>query len=122
MNLHIRLSEDARFRTAIDRLANINIDAIRAKQVAQLSQRAAGPPGGVGATPRDTGELRISAHADLSDFTFGYTKHYAPHVEYGHRTVNGGYVPGQYFLKANVETQAEIYIQDVKDAIEEAGK
>lgn len=66
-------------------------------------------------TPRDTGELRLSRVTTMmnqsSSFTgiFGYNKDYAPHVEYGHRTRNGGYVPGQYYLKANVEVQKPLF-------------
>lgn len=47
----------------------------------------------------------------------GYIKEYAPHVEYGHRTINGGWVPGQRFLKANADAQALIYYQDLLKAI-----
>lgn len=46
-----------------------------------------------------------------------YEKEDAPHVEYGHRTVDGGWVPGQRFLKKNVDTQAFIYYQDLLNAI-----
>ena len=31
------------------------------------------------------------------------TVYYAPHVEYGHKTVNGSFVPGQFFLHKTVE-------------------
>ena len=45
------------------------------------------------------------------------TRSYAPHVEYGHRTVNGGYVQGQRFLKRNVDTQRPIFKQDLIDQL-----
>lgn len=61
-------------------------------------------------TPKDTGELQKSIRqvnpAKNRDGEVGYTRSYAPHVEYGHRIVrNGhqtGYVQGQYFLKSAV--------------------
>ena len=68
-----------------------------------------------GGTPVDTGELRKSSSTYGDEM--GYTKEYAPHVEYGHRTRGGGYVPGQRFLKANVDTQSFIYYQDLRDAL-----
>lgn len=63
------------------------------------------------------GQLRLSAQVNAAGDTFGYTKDYAPHVEYGHRLVrNGvtyGYVPGQYFLRTNVRIQQPIFRQDL---------
>lgn len=53
--------------------------------------------GGSNGTPVDTGELRLSSGA--TDDEVGYNAEYAPHVEYGHRTKNGGYVQGQRFCK-----------------------
>ena len=47
----------------------------------------------------------------------GYTRVYAPHVEYGHRTIDGGFVEGQRFLQRNVEIQQPIYHRDLLDAI-----
>lgn len=73
-----------------------------------------------GRTPVDTGELRQSLSHDGKE-TVGYTKEYAPHVEYGHRTVGGGWVPGQYYLKKGVDHQREIYRQDLIDAIKKEG-
>lgn len=68
-----------------------------------------------GGTPRDTGELRLSAGVDTNRGFMGYAKDYAPHVNYGHRTRSGGYVPGQNFLGANVNIQNPIYKQDLID-------
>ncbi|MGL4282113.1 MAG: hypothetical protein ACRCSI_00220, partial [Eubacterium aggregans] len=65
----------------------------------------------------------------LSPGEIGYTKEYAPHVEYGHHQIVGryvpaigkqikkGYVPGQHFLKKNVEAQRHIFRQDLIDNI-----
>lgn len=95
----------------LNKLSSIRWEAIRKKQVAQLLNRARES----GGTPVDSGELRKSS--GTSGETMGYTKEYAPHVEYGHRTVNGGYVEGQYYLKRNVDTQRPIYRQDLLNAI-----
>ena len=99
-------------------LSDVRLDAIKAKQVTEISNRAAAALGTPGATPRDTGELRISAHADYNDFSFGYSKEYAPFVENGHRTRNGGFVEGQFYLRTNKETQEPIYKKDVEDQID----
>lgn len=75
-----------------------------------------------GGTPVDTGELRISAgiiRPNNSGFSgeMGYTKEYAPHVEYGHRTKGGDFVQGQHFLQNNIDMQRPIFRQDLLDAI-----
>lgn len=128
------------------RLNSVRFDAVVTKNTTQLFNRAkTNANNRVGGTPVDTGELRLSVRADLlggksmhvkdnengglstlvdtsnistfSSATVGYTKEYAPHVEYGHRTRNGGYVHGQRFLQKNVEKQKEIYITDLRRAI-----
>lgn len=96
----------------------VHLNAVRAKQVTEISKRAAGPLGTPGATPRKEGELRISAHADFNDFTFGYSKEYAGHVEYGHRTRNGGHVDGQFYLRTNKDIQDPVYKEDAGKRIE----
>lgn len=76
-----------------------------------MFNRGSHPPG----TPEDSGELRLSRNTSASSGNdgfsgqFGYSKDYAPHVEYGHRDRGGGYVPGQYYLRDNVEIQKPIY-------------
>lgn len=95
------------------RLNSFNLRAIQKKQVTEALNRARAP----GGTPVDTGELRQSVGADPEAGIIGYTKDYAPHVEYGHRTVDGGYVQGQHFLQKNVERQREIYKTDIRRAL-----
>lgn len=99
-----RLSEELRS------MNEIRFNAVIKKNVTQMLNAARS-----GGTPVATGELRKSSGTYGDEI--GYTKEYAPHVEYGHRTVNGGWVPGQRFLKANVDTQAFIYYQDLLKAI-----
>lgn len=100
----------------LERLNAIRWDAIREKQVTEMLNRARAS----GGTPVDTGELRESSVASGDEM--GYTVEYAPHVEYGHRTVDGGYVRGQRFLKNNADEQRGIYYRDLLTAIRKGGK
>ena len=75
-------------------------------------------------TPRDSGELRNSAYGNLLgdlEGVFGFTKFYAPFVEYGHRLVRGGrqvgYVPANPFLAPNAREQGTIFSSDCEKAI-----
>ena len=104
----------------LKRLSSVRFDAVITKNMVQIFNRGKAD----GGTPVSTektrpggphGELRMSL--GHSGDTVGYTKSYAPHVEYGHRTVNGGYVQGQRFLKRNVDTQRPIFKQDLIDQL-----
>lgn len=72
-----------------------------------------------GGTPLDTGELRQSMHVSIGgeEAVVGYSKDYAPHVEFGHRTRGGSYVEGQHYLQRNVEAERPKYMQLMKDNI-----
>lgn len=95
----------------LQRLDSIRFDAVVEKQATQMLNRARQP----GGTPVDSGELRQSSSVTKDEM--GYSAEYAPHVEYGHRTVSGGYVTGQRYLQRNVDTQRQIYKQDLQNAI-----
>lgn len=96
----------------LQRLSQIRFDAVVLKNMTQIYKRGKEE----GGTPVDSGELKISL--GQSGDTVGYTKDYAPHVEFGHRTINGGYVPGQRFLYANVEAQRPNFYEDLRRQIE----
>jgi len=69
-------------------------------------------------TPRDSGELLASCGIEKSmgeGFELVYTARHSAPVEYGHRTAGGKFVPGQYFLKQNIDLQREKYRQDLVD-------
>ena len=73
------------------------------------------------------GELRRSAmvvfkggSGGVYNAEVGYTKEYAPHVEFGHRTRSGGFVPGQHYLQQMVDAQAPIIAEDIRRAITNA--
>lgn len=102
------------------RLNSIRFEAVEKKQLTQMLNRARQ----AGGTPVSTektrpggphGELRLSSSTTKDEI--GYTKEYAPHVEYGHRTIDGGFVQGQHFLQNNVDIQRPIYKQDLQKAI-----
>lgn len=91
---------------------------VERKNILQMRNRAVKSSNpSQGGTPVDTSELRKSASVSSDGTTFGYTKDYAPHVEYGHRVVvhgrTVGYVHGQYFLRTNVNIQRPIFRQDL---------
>lgn len=92
----------------LQRLSQLRFDAVIKKNMTQIYNRGKQD----GGTPVDTGELRISL--GHKDDIVGYAKDYAPHVEYGHRTRNGGFVPGQRFLEKNVNTQKPIFYEDLR--------
>lgn len=101
----------------LQRLSSIRLDAVREKQTSEMFNRAKEsdiPEDG--GTPVDSGEMRLSL-GTIPGERVGYTKEYAPHVEYGHRTRNDGYVDGQKFLYHNVEIQEEIYREDLVEQI-----
>lgn len=110
--------------TDFKKIVGKNLLEMRDRAVKSKNPRAGG-------TPVDSSELRLSASVDLSRDLMGYTKDYAPHVEFGHRQHVGQfvpaigkrlvkpYVPGQYFLRTNFNMQKPIYKKDLEEAIKE---
>lgn len=107
MGLRLTLTDVDNLAGKLSRMSQVRFDAVVKKNMTQIYNRGKSD----GGTPVDTGELRLSL--GQSGDTVGYSKSYAPHVEYGHRTVNGGYVQGQLFLKRNVDAQRPIFRQDL---------
>ncbi len=105
--MNVKFSGVDKLAKELKRLNSIRFDGVCKKQTAEMLNRAR-----AGGTPVDTGELRISSTTNGKD-KVGYTKEYAPHVEYGHRTRGGGFVPGQYYFKKNVDKQREIFETDL---------
>lgn len=118
MSINITFSGFQELEAELNRLNSVRFDAVVKKQTSELLNRARA----AGGTPVDTGELRNSSSADLNAGEMGYSAEYASHVEYGHRTRNGGYVQGQRFLQKNVDTQRPIYKRDLIKAIKKEGK
>ena len=108
----LRITDANDLAGELRRLSQLRFDAVIEKNMAQIYNRGKrnSKTSGIG-TPVDTGELRISLGKQRD--TVGYAKDYAPHVEYGHRTQGGGWVPGQRFLQKNVEAQRTIFKRDL---------
>ncbi len=118
---------------ALRQKSSIRWDGVLTKNLTEMHNRAkmeGGTPVGNYDDGRQGGQLRESVGVSLPSGNgdsgeMGYTKVYAPHVEYGHRQQVGRYVPaigkrlvksyvkGQYFLKKNVDVQREIFKEDL---------
>lgn len=114
MNVNIELMGVEALSKELRRKSQIRFDGVCAKSLTDMYNKAT--EGGY--TPVDTGELRESALSTLpsgegDSGEMGYLKEYAPHVEYGHRTLDGGFVKGQRFLQKNVEDQNPIFREDL---------
>lgn len=103
-----RIVDEDGLAAELHRLSQLRFDAVILKNMAQIYNRGKAD----GGTPVDTGQLRLSL--SHSGETVGYSKAYAPHVEFGHRLVHGGYVQGQRFLKRNVDAQRPIFAEDLR--------
>ena len=121
MSFKISVAGMDELETELRRLNSFRLDAVLLKQATQIYNRARkNADNTYGGTPVDTEELRKDVSLSSSQsggYIVGYTKEYAPHVEYGHRTKDDGYVEGQRFLQKNVEKQRDIYMQDLRREI-----
>lgn len=99
---------------ALKRKSEADYKRIERKNLLEMRNRAVkSDKPSQGGTPVDSSELRLSATVSADGGVFGYTKDYAPHVEFGHRTVGGGYVSGQYYLRTNTNIQQPIFKNDL---------
>ena len=103
---------------AFNRISDVDAWSILRATARDILNRGKEP----GGTPVRTGQLRISLgySEDAFGFTVGYLKEYAPYVEYGHRTRTGGFAPGQFYLKRNVEAEMPVVKQRVENAVKKA--
>ena len=106
------------FRRAVEDIQDLDWDGIAKKSLKQMYSR--GKQQGPGGTPVRTGQLRQSL--GYSGDEVGYTKEYAPYVEFGHRTKGGKFVTGRAFLKANMDRQQKILVADVSKHIKALSK
>lgn len=105
------------FERELARKSETDLMSVQKKQMRDIytrGQQSGGTPVG---DYSGGGQLRMSMSYTGEDV--GYVKDYGPHVEYGHRLVNGAFLPGQFFFKANVDKQKPIYLQDLKDKLKE---
>lgn len=110
INIKLNDTELSALAEKLRSMNEIRFNAVVKKNVTQMLNASR-----TGGTPVDTGELRKSSGTYGDEI--GYSAEYAPHVEYGHRTLDGGWVPGQRFLQKNVDTQRPIYYLDLLNAI-----
>src|SRR5699024_8062406 len=119
---------DKELEDMLRRKSETDFKKVVGKNLLEMRNRAVN-----GGTPvgqyKGGGELRKSAGVDLKSETMGYTKDYAPHVDYGHRQKVGRYVhaidkrlvqhyvKGQYYLRKNFNTQKPIYLRDLEREI-----
>ena len=122
MNISVDVKGFDEAKKRLLKLSKLNLTSAIRKNITEMFNRGANAGAAGGGTPVDTGELRISRSVTFgkNQGSFGYSKEYAPHVEYGHRTRGGGYVPGQHFLKQNAEAQAPTIEQDFNEALRKA--
>lgn len=117
-----RIVDEDGLAEELQRLSQLRFDAVIIKNMTQIYNRGkadGGTPVSTDETkppirgvPQPHGELRGSLAQD-GDLVY-YSKSYAAHVEYGHRTRGGGYVQGQRYLQKNVKAQKPIFIEDLR--------
>lgn len=88
-------------------------------RVSQIVRKAAFDVAAVSAsaTPVDTGNLKNSLFVEMdapTEATVGYTAEYAAHVELGHHTRGGRYLPGRYMLTGAVNKVAPAFLAAIK--------
>lgn len=118
--IHVKMNGLHELEKELNRLNSIRFDAVVELQTVEMVNRASASHNpAMGGTPYDTGELMESVGKSGKGYSaeVGYTREYAAHVEYGHRTRNGGFVPGQHYLNTNVEIQRPRYREDLENAI-----
>ena len=119
-NMKVSIKGMEKLEKELQRLNHIRFDAVVQLQANEMVDRATATKNPAsGGTPYDTGAMMqsVNKYGKGADSEVGYTKEYAPHVEYGHRTIDGGWVEGQHFLQNNVDIQRPIYRQDLINAI-----
>lgn len=109
----ISMDGTAALERELQRKSELDLTNVQKKQMRDIYTRGQQS----GGTPVDTSELRLSMTYNGEEV--GYVKDYGPHVEFGHRLRNGVFLPGQFFFKDNVNSQKEIYKQDLKNKLKE---
>lgn len=112
--------EDSGLMNAVRNMLSIDWDDAVRNNLTMMYNRGKNRYGQIkGGTPFITGELRESLGFNGKEV--GYTKEYAPHVEYGHRLRGGGYVEGKHYLRDNADVQEPIFHADIIRHLKKAG-
>lgn len=109
--MKITITGVERVNAALTKLGHVEWDPIQEKQADAMENKSDA------VVPVDTGALRDSATFENGEF--GYTVDYAPHVNYGHATRGGGFVPGRHFLEEVVNSQEQNYKDEVLKYLKE---
>lgn len=121
MSFNIELEGTGKLAKKLKAKSETDFYQVAEKNIRDIYRRSQKPGGTPVGQYKGGGELRKSAQYRGDEM--GYTVHYAPHVEYGHRLVRGGvtigFVPGQFYLKKNVDAQRPIYKQDLRNKLKE---
>lgn len=119
MKLDVKIEGLPELARRVQYLKATPYDRVVKKNTTEMFNRAAKIGSAGGGTPWLSGELMRSRFVryEDGDGIFGYNKDYGPHVNYGHRTRGGGYVPGQHFIDKNLEIQRPIFKQDLLDLL-----
>ena len=75
--------------------------------------------------PEDTGDLKRSGYIDpisRYEYAVGFGVPYAGHVEHGHHTRSGSFVPGQFYLKRAVEAHRNGFPRALQNALWPGGQ
>lgn len=130
MSVKVRIIDRDGLEQKIQAMGAINWTAIVKNQLAEMFNRgrtltpvsteATRPGGPHGELKKSRGVNYENMGTTQANGRFFYGKHYAPHVEFGHRTRGGGYVKGQYYLRRNVEQQKPRFEKAIKEALRNA--
>lgn len=110
--MKITITGDKEINSKLSLLDDVNWNDIGSEEAEKLKQISDS------VTPYRTGALRNSATYENGEF--GYTADYAAHVNYGHRTRGGGFVPGKHFLEEVVNGQEQDYKDEVLKSLKES--
>lgn len=118
--IHLNDAEIRELGKCLTDLSELRYDAVAKACAMDIFNRGKVPKTG---TPFVTGQLLNSLNAPEkrgTGYIVGYSAEYAPHVEYGHRTVNGGFTYGQYYLRRNSDTERPIFKELLEEQIKRA--
>ncbi len=128
MSIDITLDADD-FTAKLTDLQELRVDTAIKRVVNEVAEHLRAT------TPKDTSELVGSIRQSVKggEGEIGYTKEYAPHVEYGHRQNVGQYVPklgkrlkapfveGQHFFSREMEATRRVLKKRIQDLLKEGG-
>lgn len=112
--------DSSRFERSLSKITPAAVDAVVKLNMTEIYNRGKAP----GGTPVRTGELRqsLGITRDATGYVVGYTKEYAPDVEYGRRTKGGGWINGKHYFQKNINEQGPRLEKDLAKLVAEWGR